>query len=107
MKGKSYTDEEYKTMIRMYYDGYTADEIAGVIGRTRRSVHQMVYKYRKAHPEKGMAKKKQIVYGSEETAETMIKKLYDWGYRIENNTLVRYTKEVVRIQDIINVIHED
>ena len=32
----------------------------------------------------------------------MIKKLYDMGYRIENNQLVCYQKVVVKVNDIIN-----
>jgi len=32
----------------------------------------------------------------------MIKHLYNLGYRIENNQLVCYTKNVVKIQDIIH-----
>jgi len=32
----------------------------------------------------------------------MIKKLYNLGYRIENNQLVCYVKQTVRLQDIIN-----
>ena len=39
---------------------------------------------------------------TEMTPREMIKKLYDMGYRIENNKLVCIVKQVVNLQDIIN-----
>lgn len=36
------------------------------------------------------------------TPREMIKALYNLGYRIENNQLVCYVKQTVKIQDIIN-----
>ena len=38
----------------------------------------------------------------EMTPREMIKKLYDLGYRIENNRLVCYVKQSVNLKDIIN-----
>lgn len=38
----------------------------------------------------------------EMTPREMIKKLYDMGYRIENNQLVCIQKVVVKLQDILN-----
>lgn len=42
------------------------------------------------------------VKAKEMTPREMIKKLYNLGYRIENNQLVCYVKQTVKIQDIIN-----
>ena len=43
-----------------------------------------------------------IVRSKELQPREMIKKLYDMGYRIENNQLVCYQKVVVKVNDIIN-----
>lgn len=44
-----------------------------------------------------------IIYQQREmTGREMIKKLYDMGYRIEDNILVCYVKQTVNVKDIIN-----
>ena len=43
-----------------------------------------------------------IVKSKELTPREMIKKLYDMGYRIENNHLVYIQKVVVKMSDILN-----
>ena len=47
--------------------------------------------------------KPMVIYQQEKlTAREMIKKLYDMGYRIEDNELVCYVKQNVNVKDIIN-----
>ena len=47
-------------------------------------------------------KKEEIVSTSTMTPREMIKRLYDLGYRIEDNKIVCYVKQTVNVQDIIN-----
>ena len=44
----------------------------------------------------------QFVQTATMTPREMIKKLYDMGYRIEENKLVCYVKQTVNVKDIIN-----
>ena len=104
---RPFTPEENDKILRLYNEGKTAKEIGEAVGRTAGSIAHQVYILRKVDKEKT----KQIgllhtdaptVKLIELTPRQMIKKLYDLGYRIENNQLVCYTKNVVKIQDIIH-----
>lgn len=104
---RPFTPEENNKIQRLYDEGKTAKEIGEAIGRTTGSVNQQIYKMRKAAGENdtkpiGLLHKDTPVKEKELTPRQMIKKLYDLGYRIENNQLVCYTKNVVKIQDIIH-----
>ena len=103
---RPFTSEENDKILRLYNDGKTAKEIGEAVGRTAGSIAHQVYILRKVA--KG-SKQVSIPHTDaptvklvELTPRQMIKKLYDLGYRIENNQLVCYTKNVVKIQDIIH-----
>lgn len=105
---RPFTPEENKQIERLVGEGKTVKQIAQIVGRTAGSVSQQIFRMRKATGENNP---KQIgllrtdaptVKLIELTPRQMIKKLYDLGYRIENNQLVCYTKNVVKIQDIIH-----
>lgn len=54
-------------------------------------------------PDSDVEVKPMIIYHPEKlTAREMIKRLYDMGYRIEDNELVCYVKQNVNVKDIIN-----
>lgn len=105
---RPFTPEENNKIQRLYNEGKTAKEIGEAVGRTAGSIAHQVYILRKLAKENDT---KQIgllhtdaptVKLVEMSPRQMIKKLYDLGYRIENNQLVCYTKNVVKIQDIIH-----
>ena len=110
---RPFTPEENKQIETLFDEGKTAKQIAEIVGRTAGAIGVQIYRLRKA-AEEGKPKEekpKQIgllhtdaptVKLIELTPRQMIKKLYDLGYRIENNQLVCYTKNVVKIQDIIH-----
>lgn len=110
---RPFTPEENKQIETLLDEGKTAKQIAEIVGRTAGAVSRQIFRMRKATEEgkPNEEKPKQIgllhadaptVKVIELTPRQMIKKLYDLGYRIENNQLVCYTKNVVKIQDIIH-----
>ena len=122
---KPYTTTEVQQILSLYDSGKTAKEIAGITGRTQAAIQQCIFTNRDRSdwlaPEPRVAsgdKPVNVVPKPAVTAATksadrggqdikmapreMIKALYDMGYRIENNTLVCYQRNIVKIQDIIN-----
>ena len=111
---RPFTPEENKQIETLFDEGKTVKQIAEIVGRTAGAVGQQIFRMRKAAKENDATPKeetKQIgllrtdaptVKLVEMSPRQMIKKLYDLGYRIENNQLVCYTKNVVKIQDIIH-----
>ena len=111
---RPFTPEENKQIETLFDEGKTAKQIAEIVGRTAGAIGVQIYRLRKATEEgkpKGETEPKQIgllhtdaptVKLVELTPRQMIKKLYDMGYRIENNQLVCYQKVQVKLQDIIN-----
>lgn len=102
---KPYTTTEVAEILQLYDAGKTPAEIGEKMGRTRSAIYQMIYNMRKGnnpvptppHSENAPAPKPT----STMTPREMIKALYDMGYRIENNQLVCYVKQVVKIKDVI------
>ena len=120
----SYSAEDLKLMIDLRKAGKTYAEIAHVIGRNEKAISMKFYQMNKEAKKKG--KEQTQAHAVEQKPEErkpvgviaagenkgmpvlqmspreMIKKLYDLGYRIENNQLVCYVKQKVNIQDIIS-----
>ena len=122
---KNYTDEEKKYIIKLFNEGVKQKEIAELTRRTVGAIRMVIYEARKNNvdlkvggvkvgeaPASSVEQPKPvgiIANGAnrgmpvlEMTPRQMIKKLYDMGYRIENNHLVCYQKVVVKVNDIIN-----
>ena len=122
---KPYTTEEIKTILEMRSRGCSYKEISEKTGRTPHALSQLVSNDKRTGCYSNLiAKKAELKVGGIKVAEVpesaiekpkdesrpvqemtprqMIKKLYDLGYRIENNQLVCTIKQVVKIQDIIN-----
>jgi IS30 family transposase len=98
-----YTVDDIQTISRMNDEGHSAREIAEVLGRSAASVSVQIAKIRKGQRLNiGKAETPVVTKVVEMTPREMIKRLYNLGYRIENNTLVCYTKQVVKLNDIIN-----
>lgn len=95
-----YSAEDIQTIARMTDEGRTAREIAEHLGRSVGSVNNQIGKIR--HGKRPVKKEENTPPLREMTPREMIKHLYNLGYRIENNQLVCYTKNVVKIQDIIH-----
>lgn len=115
------TQEDIQMIINLYNAGKTAEEIAQVTGRTKHAIHQRIYLLKKSGqitdepnnlPPSRKLRPTGIVHPVEQekepvkkemTPRDMIKALYDLGYRIEDNHLVCYVKQTVKLQDIIGV----
>lgn len=115
---KKFTTEEKQLIINLSNAGKTAEEIAKVVDRSKHSIHQFMYNVRTGKVTvKGVSMRlpldRKLVSLGEHKEEPivekirdmspreMIKKLYDLGYRIENNQLVCYVKQTVQVRDII------
>ena len=116
---KHFTKDDIDLILSMSEAGKTAAEIASALGRTAHSVYQFLYRYRRGmHREAKAGIKPTIAPAAASLRPTgvihenpqpksmspreMIKALYDMGYRIENNQLVCYVKQTVKMQDIIH-----
>lgn len=122
---KFFDKSEAWLIIELNKEGKSASEIAKEVGRTRASVQSFLDReYRDHHytkkfnldnvdaaaqkpiapaPKFSMeAPQKHEERAKELSPREMIKKLYDMGYRIENNQLVCYQKVVVKVNDILN-----
>lgn len=118
-RGKDYTTTEIAE-IRGYFDsGCTYAEIAELMGRTKKSISILCYRqgWTKERSNKmrmeamGDQMPKTLIEDHEPNMEKtlkdfkvrdIIKYLYDLGYRIEDNRLVCYVKQVVNIKDVLN-----
>ena len=110
---KPYTTTEIADICRLYYeDNMTAKEVAEMTGRSLSAIKQVVMRNRDKYieydellptkPAEVVAPPSEPSKPAKMTPREMIKALYDMGYRIENNQLVCYVKQAVKIQDIIN-----
>lgn len=108
---KPYTTTEIDEICKLYYEeNMTAKDVAELTGRSVAAIKQVVLRNRAAYIDDAPVAKPvtEIVAPSEPSKRKdlnpreMIKALYDMGYRIENNQLVCYTKNLVKIQDIIH-----
>lgn len=96
------TDEE---IVELFNGGATMKEIAEDFGLSISAVQNAIRRYRMSHPNEAQYKYKKAevkVVKEELTPREMIKRLYDLGYRIEDNQLVIYQKQVVKIGDVVN-----
>lgn len=111
-KVKVLTDEEVAIILRGLKEGTPQSEIARMLGRPTSTVASVirlerlggVYSARliKQGPKPSvMESQKELTPPKELTPGEMIKRLYDMGYRIENNKIVCYVKQVVNLSDII------
>ena len=104
---RRFTPEEIKDIVRLYDNGVPAKEIAKQKDRTTGSIHQVIYQVRKQMKNENAtptasAKPASMPKPTNLSPREMIKALYDMGYRIENNQLVCYQKQVVKVSDIIS-----
>ena len=113
------TQEDIQMIVNLYNAGKTAEETAEVTGRTKHAIHQRIYLLKKAGqitdkpnnlPQSRKLRPTGVIHPVEReeepvkkemTPRDMIKALYDLGYRIEDNHLVCYVKQTVKLQDII------
>ena len=96
------TDEE---TVELFNGGATMKEIAEDFGLSISVVKNAIRRYRTSHPNEAQYKHRKVevkVVKEELTPREMIKRLYDLGYRIEDNQLVIYQKQVVKIGDVVN-----
>lgn len=115
-RGKDYTTTELAEIKSYLRDGCSYDEIAELMGRSKKSIENTVQrqgwtKGRFNNDSVEPSIQKQVIVEqapvNEKTlkdfsAREMIKYLYSLGYRIEDNKLVCYVKQAVNIKDIIN-----
>ena len=112
-RGKDYTTTELAEIKGYLKDGCSYDEIAELMGRSKKSIENTVLRQgwtRGRFNDEPSTQKQTIVEQAtvkEKTlkdfpAREMIKYLYSLGYRIEDNKLVCYVKQAVNIKDIIN-----
>lgn len=109
-----YTNDEWQLMMKMRYEGKSMKEIADVVNRLesavskRFAVKSKEYKEYKikmykentpAVPPPAPSKEKTL---SDFSPRDIIRHLYDLGYRIENNALVYYSKQYIKLNDIVN-----
>ena len=80
--------------------GYTHQQIADELGMTKKSVSNLIQRYKNVNivPAENRLKPQLSDFKPRE----MIKYLYDLGFRIENNEIVYYEKRKVKLEDIIN-----
>lgn len=124
-QNKFFDKNEAWLIIELDKEGKSTSEIAKEVGRTKASINSFLGReYRDQRYTKkfnldnvdGTAQKpiapapkftmeapqKHEERAKELSPREMIKKLYDMGYRIENNQLVCYQKVVVKVNDILN-----
>ena len=119
---KFFSKNDVKLMKELRAVGKTYKEIGHVLGRDAKSIRMKFYLMDKEEKKKGLyvggvkvaevkasaieEKKPEVVKVVEPakpmSPREMIKKLYDLGYRIENNQLVCYVRQKVNMEDIIS-----
>lgn len=110
-KHDKYTEDEIQVILDFIKEGHSPREISELTHRSRGAIYTLAYKVRKGQmentPKKETKSANYEIEGSVVktkdimTPRDMIKALYDMGYRIENNQLVCYVKQVVKVSDII------
>ena len=118
-KNVKFSVEEVKEIFRLRQMGYKYSEIATAIGRSYSGIAMFFKREKEAHTYSAMLGEQipsvretpatpqkegeaPVNTHAELTPREMIKRLYDLGYRIEDNNLVCYQRVQVKIQDIIN-----
>lgn len=96
---KFITAQEKEDMLKYHKQGYSAREIAEILGRSYNSVRRVLII---ANPASAPNKTEPTIIKEKMTYREMIKELYDAGYRIEDNELVCYQRQVVKLGDIVN-----
>ena len=97
-----YTEDELATIVQLYEEGHTAKEIAELTNRTTAAIYQCLHKIRKKGEGATAKPAPPKEQGTRElTPREMIRRLYEMGYRIENNQVVYIEKRIIKIQDII------
>ena len=113
---KFYKPDEWLQMMQMRYDGKSFAEIAGAVGREEKAVTKRFYHKNKEYKEFKIKMYKEttpavppktVTVVKEKTLDDfsprdIIKHLYNLGYRIENNALVYYSKQYIKLNDIVN-----
>lgn len=105
---RPYTADELEAIKALHDDGCSAEEIGEITGRTRNAIYQCVYEIKKKEKLGGGGNSQEKpepapqVKVRDMTPREMIKKLYDMGYRIENNQLVCITRNVIKLNDILS-----
>lgn len=99
------TAEQLNHIVELYNGGFTMEEIAKDMGIKFSRVQGAIARARKSNPESVITKKKRlpkkpVIQKEKLTPREMIKALYDLGYRIEDNQLVIYQRQVVKIGDV-------
>lgn len=110
-KHDPYTQEEMDVIMSLINEGHTASKISELTGRSPGAINTLAYKIRRGmmkpspkkedKPATQVNEVKPTVNPKEMSPRDMIKKLYDMGYRIEDNHLVCYVKQMVKLSDII------
>lgn len=107
MEGEKLSD---KGIIELFNGGSTMKQIAEAAHMSIYDVKYVIRKFRRQHPEEAVYKykraerkpKEPTIIKEKMTPREMIKALYDLGYRIEDNQLVIYQRQVVKIGDVVN-----
>jgi len=103
IKYNAFTPDQVAKIIDDYNGGKTIAKIAADFSMEPEYVRAAIRKARKENPSaftriKSRARRKEKPMP---TPREMIKALYDMGYRIENNQIVCYKRQVVVVDDII------
>lgn len=111
-KHDAYTRDEINDITVYIEKGYPSTRISEITGRSPGAIDTLVWKLKNGMMKFDANVKTRANMSKTVTAETktekemtprdMIKSLYNMGYRIENNQLVCYTKQIVKLSDIIN-----
>ena len=95
MGAKHLTKQEKEAILSYHKEGYSNAEIAELIGRSDSTIGYTLARAKAATEEVKPSVR-------EMTPREMIKALYDLGYRIEDNELVCYQRQVVKLGDVVN-----
>lgn len=125
-RGKDYTTNELAEIKGYLKDGYSQEEIAELMGRSKKSIQNTILRqgwtrgrFRESSDNAVPVWKTTVVETEQElkknepvpvkektlsdfTPREIIRHMYNLGYRIEDNKLVCVVKQVVNVKDIIN-----
>lgn len=99
MGAKHFTKQEKDAILQYHKEGYSNTEIAKFTGRSVAGVGRFITLTNNAY---ALKKAEPAVIKEPMTPREMIKALWDLGYRIEDNELVCYQRQVVKLGDIVN-----
>ena len=100
-KAPRYTEEDIKKILNLRKAGKSQRQIAIELGRSNGSVANILWAYDHFNRIYNLDGREQAPK-AKMTYRDMIKALYDAGYRIEDNQVVCYVRQVVKIGDIVN-----